>query len=252
MKRANVLIIGGLVLLVAGVALAVFLDRDGDDDPARREVAVLVARVDLEDGQAGDDLVAAGKVGIDRVPASEVADGALAAPTALAGGVIDGDVAAGHQVTSSAVRPEALRAAAVTIPRGKQALALTVGFTEGVGGYAAAGDHVNVYVNVPAGAEGAPDAPYTRLLLGNIEVLDVSDEVAPRRAAGAVAGSREPGAERPPGSQLTILVAVDAGQAEQAVFAASQDEIWFTVLGPDQGPSKTSGVTYTEHYPVRP
>lgn len=245
------LMIGGALLLILGVALVWVLGRDDDGDrAAETQVAVLVARADLEAGQSGDDLAAAGKVAIDRVPASEVTEGALRAPTDVAGMVVAADVADGDQVVATDVRAASLRSASITIPKGKQAVAVSVGFTEGGAGYAAAGDQVNLYVNIPPGTPGAPRAPYTKLLLSDVEVLDVSSELAPQRATetDATAASTSASAPRTGAGQLTLLLALDPQQAEQTIFASSQNELWFTVLAEDDDPSTTGGVDYETSY----
>lgn len=244
------LMIGGALLLILGVALVWVLGRDDDGGSAAEpQVTVLVARADLEAGQSGDDLAAAGKVALDQVPASEVTEGALRATTDVAGKIVATDVPDGRQLVATDVRADSLRSASITIPKGKQAVALTVGFTEGGAGYAAAGDQVNVYVNIPPETPGAPKAPYTKLLLSDIEVLDISDELAPQRATEADATAPATASSpRTGGGQLTLLLALDAQQAEQAIFASSQNELWFTVLAEDAEPSTTGGVDYGTSY----
>ena len=50
------------------------------------------------------------------------------------------------------------------------------------------------------------------------------------------------------GAMLLAAIALDATQAEQAIFASSQNELWFTLLPDGQGPSSTDGVDYGQHY----
>lgn len=248
MKRANVLMVAGALLLILGVALVWVLGRDDADDVAEPQVSVLVARADLSAGQAGDEVVAAGRVGLEKVPASDAVEGALVSPTAMTGNVLATDVEEGDQLVATDVRVAALRSGSITIPDGKQAVAVTVDFTAGAAGYAAAGDQVNVYVNVPPGTQGAPKAPFTKLLLANVEVLDVSNELAPRRSEEVSAAATTPTTARTTTGDLTLLLALDAAQAEQVVFAASQNQLWFTVVPEDQAASTTGGVDYQTNY----
>ena len=250
MKRANLMVGVGALLVVLGVALVWIIGRGTESKAAEATVPVLVARTDLETGQSGDDVVASGGVSIDRVVQSKVRPGALSATTAMAGTIVNAPVAKGEQVVTSAVRPANLRTAAVTIPKGKQAVAVTVEFTNGAAGYAGTGDHVNVYSSISDGKVGTHQGPYTRLLLSNVEVLDVSNEVAPHRAETATSAStgQTATAAREGTGQLTILLALDAQQAEQAIFASSFDRLWFTVLPKGQGASKTVGVTHDDNY----
>jgi hypothetical protein len=99
-----------------------------------------------------------------------------------------------------------------TIPEGKQAVAVQMPFVAGLAGYAKAGDHVNVYGNVEKGATD-PVPPATKLILPDVTVL-------------AVTGPG-PGAE---GGNATYLLALDAAQAEQAIFFAKFDSLWLTLV----------------------
>lgn len=116
-----------------------------------------------------------------------------------------------------------------TIPEGKQAIAIQMPFLPGLAGYAKAGDTVNVYGVVDekgAGVEPAP--PLAKLLLPGVQVLAVT---AP--AAGAEGGN------------ATYLLAVDAAQAEQAIFFAKFQSMWLTLVpkGQPAAPA-TPGRTY--------
>lgn len=251
MKRANLLMTVGVMLLVAGVALVWVLGRDdGGDAVKERRVQVLVARVDLAVGESGDDAVAAGKVSLEEVAASEVVDGALLSPTSMAGTILATAVPEGQQVLGTNVRSSLLRTGSIEIPKGKQAVALTTTFTAGGAGYAGPGDRVNIFVNVDPATPGAPRAPFTGLLLSDVEVLDVSEELTPQRAlpAAATDGSTPASASRPVGATITLLVALDPAQAEQAIFANSQNSLWFTLLPEGQEPSATEGVDYGQGY----
>lgn len=251
MKRANVLVAAGIVLVVIGVVVAWQLG--GGDDAAAPDptVQVVVAKADLEPGEAGSDLVADGKVGVEEVPRSEAASGSVGSTDQLDGAVVSAEVPEGDQVPLSALRSEVLRGDAIAIPDDHQALAVTVPFTAGGAGYAGPGDRVNVYATIPPGTDGAEISPFTRLLLSDIEVLDVSEEVAPRRSEVATASDESTPTTQSPRStadQLTLLIAVDARQAEQVVFAASVNQLWFTVVPEDQGPTLTPGVGYGRGY----
>lgn len=117
-----------------------------------------------------------------------------------------------------------------TIPEGKQAVALQVPFVAGLAGYARAGDRVNVYGNVEKGAI-TPVPPATKLILPDVEVLAVTGP-----APGAEAGN------------ATYLLALDAAQAEQAIFFARFESVWLTLVPKGQAPAQTSGHSYTNAF----
>ena len=253
MKRANALIGLGAVLVVVGVGLAWALADDGADDAATGRTPVLVAVTDLDPGQSGDDLVARGQVRVEQVDASEAADGALGSPAELTGTILGTSVPEGHQVVAEALRSSSLRGDTFTIPEGQEALAVTVPFTAGGAGYVGPGDRVNVYASIAPDTPGAPVSPRTELLLGDVEVLDVSDEVAPRRADAVVAtddtATTQPARGGAP--EITLLLAVEPAQAEQVVFATTNNQIWMTLVPEGGGAAPPPpGVDYRTYGPA--
>lgn len=242
-KRANLLMVAGAVLLVVGLALVWLLGRDDGGTASEPRLSVLVARDDLSAGQTGEELVAQGKVSIEQVAASEAEPGALTSTTAMAGTVMTGNLAEGDQVLAGSVRDAVLRSAAITIPDDKQALAVTLDATAGGAGYAGIGDRINLYTNIDPDAPGAPRAPFTRLVLSDVEVLDISSQITPQRAQDSASG-----AAREASQTITLLLAVDADEAETAIFAVNQNTLWITVLPEGQGPSRTDGVDYETGY----
>ena len=116
-----------------------------------------------------------------------------------------------------------------TIPAGKQAVAVQVPYIAGLAGYARAGDTVNVYGNMDEKGAGAnPAPPATKLILSGVEVLAVTGP-----APGADSGN------------ATYLLALDADQAEQAIFFAKFQSLWLTLVPKGQAkPQPTAGHTY--------
>ena len=117
--------------------------------------------------------------------------------------------------------------ATFTIPEGKQAVAVQLPYVGGLAGYVKAGDTVNVYGNVEKGTGTDPAAPATKLILPGVEVL-------------AVTGPG-PGADT---GNATYLLALDAAQAEQAIFFAKYESLWLTLVPKGQAKSQTSGHSY--------
>jgi Flp pilus assembly protein CpaB len=113
-----------------------------------------------------------------------------------------------------------------TIPEGKQAVAIQVPFVAGLAGFAKAGDTVNVYGNIEKGqTDQAP--PVTRLILPGVQVLAVT---AP--GPGSEAGT------------ATYVLALDAPQAEQAIFFAKFESMWLTLVPKGQAKPQTPGRSY--------
>lgn len=114
-----------------------------------------------------------------------------------------------------------------TIPEGKQAVALQVPFVNGLAGYAKPGDLVNVYATVEKSPTTAGDPPLAKLALAGVEVLAVT---GPGPGTGA--------------GNTTYLLALDATQAEQAIFFSRFESLWLTLVPKDQPAATTPGRTY--------
>jgi Flp pilus assembly protein CpaB len=112
-----------------------------------------------------------------------------------------------------------------TIPEGKQAVAVQVPFVAGLAGYARAGDLVNIYATIEKG-QVTPDTPppLAKLVLPAVQVL-------------AVTGPG-PGTET---GNATYLLALDAAQAEQAIFLARFESVWLTLVPKGQPATSTPG-----------
>jgi hypothetical protein len=115
-----------------------------------------------------------------------------------------------------------------TIPEGKQAVAVQLPFVAGLAGYAKAGDVVNIYATLEKGAPASTPPPLAKLVLTNVPVLAVTGPLA-----GSGAGN------------ATYLLALDAVQAEQAIFLSRFESLWMTLVPQGQPPAPaTSGRTY--------
>jgi len=116
-----------------------------------------------------------------------------------------------------------------TIPEGKQAVAVQVPYIAGLAGYAKAGDTVNVYGLVDdKSLASTPAGPASKLILADVQVLAVTGP-----GPGVDSGN------------ATYLLALDAGQAEQAIFFAKFQSMWLTLVpkGQPKAPA-TPGRSY--------
>jgi Flp pilus assembly protein RcpC/CpaB len=117
-----------------------------------------------------------------------------------------------------------------TIPAGKQAVAVQLAYVAGLAGYAQPGDLVNLYATVEKGQTGAAGAdlpPAARLILPAVQVLTVS---------GPGPGSGD--------GKTTYLLALDAVQAEQAIFFSRFESLWMTLVPKGQPAASTPGRNY--------
>ena len=266
-KRSNNLIIVlGLVTAVVGAGLVLLLLSRGGGSSASAgsggdTVPVLVSKRSIAAGTAGSDLGDA--VEVKQVPSVTRSSDALVSLGELADRTTTVNIGPDQQLRSAFFRQRTVRGDAIKVPDGKQAVAMSIPFTNAGGGYVGPGDRINMYALVgkqngnvttlcgdglcPAGPGNAATAA-SQLVLTNVEVLDVSQEVAPKTvtstqpASGQV--SRTAGAE----ASLTYLLALDASQAEKAIFFSRYGEMHLTLVPKGQPDSTTGGRDHTNAF----
>ena len=117
-------------------------------------------------------------------------------------------------------------AVAITIPKGKQAVAVDLPSVAGLAGYAKPGDTVNVYATVKNATDSKVVVPQVKLVLRSVKVLDV------RVPAQGAAGNN------------VYLLALDQNEAERLIFFGKFESLWFTLVPPGQVTGATAGHTY--------
>ena len=221
-RRSNLIVALGLAVFVVGAGATYLLARDNGADaaPAAGKVNVLYAAKAIPSGTSGGAALDGGLVktkGIDLAakPANALTDSSqLAGRTAILG------VPEGQVLTLDQFQEAQTRIGTLKIPEGKTALALQLANVPGVAGFAGAGDHINVYGLLKDGPQG----PTAKLVMQNIEVLNVN-------------GTTLSGAQGQPGAGgLVYLVAVDPLAAEQLVYLTSFQQLYFALVAKDQAP----------------
>lgn len=260
-KRSNNLIIVlGIVTAVVGGGLVLLLMGRGGGEASSAEggsggnVPVLVSKRAIAVGSAGGDLGDA--VEVKEVPAATRSSDALVSLGELADRTTTLEIGPGQQLRSAFFRQRTVRGDAIQVPNGKQAVAMKIPFTNAGGGYVGPGDRINLYALVgkqngtvtplcgeglcPAGDGRTPQAT-SQMVLSNVEVLDVSQEVAPATVTNVQATPGQ--VSRTPETQasLTYLMALDAGQAEKAIFFARYGEVYLSLVPKGQPDATTGG-----------
>ena len=259
MRRSNLMVLLGAAFFVLGGAIVLLVLKDdgsglAEASPSRLGRAVVVVATEpVEAGALGDELIAAGKLETREIAAEQRPPDAVTSPSELSGRILQAAFAEGEPLRTGGLRPASLRqGSGIEIPEGMEALAVQVDFVAGAAGYVGAGDRVNLWAvmekaaamdagNQPTGPGFA--TPRTELLLSNVQVLDVSSEVAPRRA------NDDPNAPRPAGEPLTYLLAVDTTAASRAIFATSFHQLYLTLVREDAQPASVPGVEHPNLVP---
>lgn len=227
-KKSNLPLAIGAVAFLVGAALVVLVVRNGGDEQAlapspsdASTVDVLVAKEALPAGTSGRQAIADGLVEQKTLSRAVAGGDAVTTEQELSGRLLTTDLRAGDPIRLSNLQAETLRQDSIAIPEGKQAIALQIPFVAAGGGYVGPGDRINVYGTI----KGAPGGSVVRLVLPSVEVLDVSTEVAPNRVVAA-----DQRGDRPTGSAVTYLLALDAQQAAEAIWLAANEGTWITLV----------------------
>lgn len=116
----------------------------------------------------------------------------------------------------------------VPVPKNMQAIAVRMERVAGIAGYAKPGDLINVYATVKTGSREVEDLtlPYAKLILSNVKVIDVKNGEGGK-------------------GEIVYLLALDAEDAERAIFYAKFESLWATLVPEGQSPAKTDGVDHT-------
>ncbi|MGQ0743788.1 MAG: Flp pilus assembly protein CpaB [Acidimicrobiales bacterium] len=234
-KRSNLLLVIGLAVFVLGAATTYLLVRDDSSAPApgSGRSAVLVAAKEIPAGTSGSEAVESGLVQTRSVVDTARPATALSDSSQLIGRIAVLGVPAGAVLTSEQFAQAQTRIGTLRIPDGKTALALSLDQAPGVGGFAGAGDRINVYGMVKASVE-AKGLPAVHLVLQNVEVLNVN----------GTAVATNPGAAS---GQLMYLVAVSPAEAERLIFLTTFEKLYFSLVASDQAPvASTPGATLND------
>lgn len=231
-RRSNLPLALGVLALIVGGALVLLVVNDDNKspnttvDPGTRSATVYVATKKLAAGASGNDLIKDKAVEARRIPVTEQAPDAITSAVQLEGRLLGQDVEIGSQLRQSMLKSATVRRESVDIPEGMQAVAVQIPFVPGVAGYVGVDDRVNVYGII----KSAPGGQTVRLVLSNVQVLDVSAEVAPRRAS-------DPATERTGATAITYLLALNPTDAGKVVFLSSYESMYMTLVPKGQAAS---------------
>jgi Flp pilus assembly protein CpaB len=139
--------------------------------------------------------------------------------------------AAAAPAASSAAAGDSTALPTFEIPRGKVALAVNVGYVQGVAGFVKPHDKVNLFGTVKSGSPAPKvglNPPVAKLLLSDVEVLSTS---APAAGSNATAA----------GSNITYVLALTPTEAEQVVYFQTFEGMYMSLARSDQGVVSTPG-----------
>lgn len=234
-----------LALILATLATAgVFMYSRGVQEEAKTGgtmVQVVVAKVDVPARTDLDQLINDDQFKIIQVPESVVVDGAVTSLDQLAGKNNSVAILAGEQIPGARISGN-VPGGALAIPKGMEAITVSLDAPRGVAGAINSGDHVTIYSTFrDAPTKGAERETTTVVLVPTAELLAVF-----RPLAGATFGSDEATAgEQLPGS-LAVTVALTPEDAQHFVFSMESGSVWFGLLPPDESGQPMEPITFAE------
>jgi Flp pilus assembly protein CpaB len=238
----------GIAFLLVGAVLVYLVTSDDDDDgggSADPGVAVVVVPTeDVEPGALADDLIAAGSLEEKEIPLAQRLPDAVGSIASLKGAAFISGFAKNQQINAAGVRLANVRG--FDVPEGFEAVAVQIDFVAGAAEYVGPGDKINLYsvdavcpvsgqASIPVDELCPYGTPRAELLLSNIDVLDVSNQTAPRRTQTATDPSA-PAPARAAGESVTYLLAIPVADVEKVVFQTSFQTFYVTLVAENAPP----------------
>ena len=236
-----------LALILATLATAgVFMYSRGVEEEAKTGgtmVQVVVSKVDLPARTDLDQMIKDDQFRIIQVPESVVVDGAITSLDELAGKSNSVAILAGEQIPVARISGN-VPGGALAIPKGMEAITVSLDASRGVAGAINSGDHVVIYgtytdfTDIDTG-EKIPTT--TTVLVPTAELLAVF-----RPLATSTFGGDEPTAgEQLPGS-LAVTLALSPEDTQKFVFTMETGRVWFGLLPPDENGQPLQPISFAQ------
>jgi Flp pilus assembly protein CpaB len=225
-----------------------------------QRVDVLVAKSDISKGTSAASALNSGLISTKQVPRGILPPNAVVNASDLTNKVAVATIATGQFIVAeSFVQPAQVGGFSAIVPKGHQAMTITVDSTHGVGGFIQPGDLVNVLYTGPVTEQkggnppnGAPDpANVTAFLLPSIRVLAVGTTTTNSAPAGSTSSTglttsgQAAGASTATSASTSatnnsglITLDVTPRQAEQIAQGIAQGSFYLTLDAPGVDPSK--------------
>jgi len=234
-----------LALILATLATAgVFMYSRGVQEEAKTGgtmAQVVVSKVDVPARTDLDQLINDDQLKIIQVPESVVVDGAVTSLDQLAGKSNSVAILAGEQIPGARISGN-VPGGALAIPKGMEAITVSLDAPRGVAGAINTGDHVTIYSTFrDAPTKGAERETTTVVLVPTAELLAVF-----RPLASATFGSDEATAGEQLPNSLAVTVALTPEDAQHFVFSMESGSVWFGLLPPDESGQPMEPITFAE------
>jgi Flp pilus assembly protein CpaB len=198
--------------VIAAILLIVYVSRyKSSVDSTAAPVPVLIAKSLIPKGTSGTTVATKGLYQNTSVPEANVQPNAISDPSALAGRLAVSDIYPGSQLTLDNFSAEASGALNAQLTGKARAVTMAIDQVHGSLANVAAGDHVDIYTQVPVNGRTV-----IQLFRSNVLVL---------QAPGAADGN--------------VVLKVLTGDAANVLFASTQTTLFF-VIRPASNASKSA------------
>jgi Flp pilus assembly protein CpaB len=241
-KQTLILVVIGLVLFIAGSAIA-YASVEGatkHNSSATNVVApvstsAVVAKANIPAGTTGQAMISSGLVAIELIPTKSYVATDLGTLSGLSQQVLTSPVTKGHAISSTELTAST---SSISLPTGMDGVTVTLSGTSGLAGYLQPGSRVDVYANITKVSTSATVSatlplPCTELAMTNIQVLDVESTVP------SFASHRSPAGRTIPTSE-TLLLAVSPTQTRNLEFLSQNESVSVVQTQNDTNPPPVS------------
>jgi pilus assembly protein CpaB len=233
MDRRKVLLLVAAVIAALGTLLVFFYVNGADSRADQRydAVTVLKAVKQIEPGETAEAAQAAGKIETSAVARKDLLVGAINGLDPISGKVAVSTIYPGEQIVSSKFGATGTAAtSALSIPKGKIAISISLDDPARVAGFVNPGNKVAVFYN---------GTSMTRLLLPSVEVIGAGTTTLTPTKTTTTDGTQC--VEQLPKTLLTL--ALDQRDAEKVIFASKNGSLSFALLNNDSQVGPSQGVT---------
>ena len=220
-------------------------------------VDVLVAKNDISKGTSAAQALNSGLIGTKKVPRAIVPPSVVANATDLTDKISVATISKGQFIVGdSFVKPAEVGGFSANVPKGHEAITISVDASHGVAGFVQPGDTVNVLYTGPVtdvknGVPSADPAAITAFLVPGVKVLAVGQTTANTAPAasstnaglttsGEAAGASNSSSSAQASAANTGLITLDVTprQAEQIAQGVALGTFYLSLNAPGLDPSK--------------
>jgi Flp pilus assembly protein CpaB len=251
-KQTLVLVVIGVILFIAGGVIAYASVENASKHTGSQNVvagptiSAVVATQTIPAGTTGQAMVSQGLVGLQLIPSKSYSPTDLQSLQGLTDVVLTSTVQKGSAISSTELLAST---SSISIPRGLDAMTITISGAGSLSGYLQPGGHVDIYANITKVSSSAASStlplPCTELAMANIQVLDVSETSA------ALSGTKGAGGRTIPTSE-TMLLALSPNQARSLEFLSQNETISVVQTQNDANPPPVSQCIGTDQTTAAP